>query len=146
MNARRSTKCAARADDLTVAQAVLGRFTQAGAITRAVEFNPKRRVDFSDPFAVRTLELRGRMETDPSSSAHIGAWLCRLKSRGFGYSSALRGAAEGLHVLVLDAQAVAELQEAAAEHRAAVERFSQLQADLAELARRRGDGAEMGGD
>ncbi len=140
MSARRTTKLAAQVDDLTAAQAVLRRFTQKGAITRAVDFKPVRRFDFNDRLSVAALELRGQMATDPALSSDAGAWLARLKSRGAGHCSALHGAGEGLHVLVLDARAVAELQDAAAEHRAAVERFDQLQADLAELARRRGRG------
>lgn len=122
-------------DDLADAQAVLHRFSLAGRKKR----RPVR-TDFNDPYAVATLELLSRRQADPRTTGSIGAWVHRMQERGLGHCSPLHGAAEGLHVLVLDAQAVAELYDAVAEQRAAVERFSQLQADLAELAERRSRG------
>lgn len=119
-------------DGLKEARSVLLAFTRSGMAQRK-----KRPVDFNDPMQVAALEVLGKISSDPQGSASVGAWMHRLKDRGAGHFTPLHGASEGLHVLVLDAPAVAELWEAMAAHRAAVEKYGQLQADLAKLARLR---------
>lgn len=123
------------ADDLVYAQAVLRRFSLAG--------RPKRqlaRTDFNDPFSVATLEILSRVQADPRISNRVGAWAHRMQERGAGRCSPLHGTAEGLHVLVLDAQAVAELREAMAAHRDSVADYLQRQADMEQLRKMRGTG------
>lgn len=120
-------------DELDDARELLHGFTCAGAAQR-----PRRRINFNDPIAVATLELQGRLFTDPRTSCGVGAWLARLKDRGAGHCTPLNGAAEGLHMLMLDAQAVAELWDAMAAHRASVASYEELQADLAQLRKLKG--------
>lgn len=121
------------------AQAVLQRFTRSGRAQRA-----KRPVNFNNIFEVAALELRGRSASDPVTHDTIGAWLCRMKERGAGHCTPLQGAAEGLHVLVLDARAVADLWAAVGEHRASVASYAQLQSELAQLRKLRGEVAGEG--
>lgn len=128
--------------EMKEARAILRRFTSAGRAQRA-----RRPVNFNDVYEVAALELRGKCATDPLTQDTLGAWLYRAKSRGAGSCTPLQGGAEGLHVLVLDAQAVAELWKAASDHRDSVASYAQLQSDLAQLGRLRGGRADgAGGD
>jgi len=128
-----------RNDELKEAQSILHGFTRAGAAQR-----PQRPRNFNDRYEVAALEVLGKITADPCASDSAGAWAQRLKDRGAGHCTPLHGAAEGLHVLVLDAQAVAELWDAMAGHRASVASYAQLQADLAQLRKLRGDDAGTG--
>lgn len=125
--------------DLKEARSVLHGFTRAGEPKR-----PRRPVDFDDPIQRSVLALQGKISADPRSSSNVGAWLSRVKDRGVGHCTPLQGAAEGLHVLVLDAQAVAELWAALDGHRASVARYGQLQADLTQLRKLEGGGSQGG--
>jgi hypothetical protein len=128
-----------RGHELKEARSILQGFTRAGAPQR-----PRRPVDFDDPIQRSVLELQGKIMADPRPSGNVGAWLSRMKDRGAGHCTPLQGAAEGLHVLVLDAPAVAEMWAAMDGHRASVASYAQLQADLAQLRKLRGDDAGTG--
>lgn len=121
--------------DLKDAKALLQGFTKAGRVGRA-----RRPRNFQDPIQVATVELACRITRDPRAASSVGAWLARMKQRGAGQCTPLLGAGEGLAVLVLDAQAVADMWQAASEHQECLARYDELQADLAELRRLRGEG------
>lgn len=111
--------------DLRETQAVLQRFTLARREQQA-----PRQVNLNDPFAVAVLRSRGEREQQPDLSDSVAAWLCRLEARGAGRCTPT---AEGLHLLVLDSRAVAELQVSMTKHRRKMASYAQLQADLARL-------------
>lgn len=112
---------------LAAAQAALAKFTLAGCTSAALQ--PR---DLTDPFQVAALELlEKRCSCEVRRPAGLGAWLRNAINRGAGACTPLRGAADGLHVLVLDARAVAELLEQLAIH-------DRRQGDLVRLRRMRG--------
>lgn len=140
MSARRQCKAAGAADELKDTRAILDRFTRAGRAQRE-----QRPVNFDDGIEVAALELCGRITRDPRESSEVGAWLSRMKLRGSGVCTPLHGAAEGLHVLVLDAHAVVELWEALADHEEKIARYAKLRDDLGRLREMREAAGRNGG-
>ena len=115
---------------------------------RKVKRTP-RPIDINDRIAVAAIEMAAEMARGqpPLKEPYTGAWLARMKQRGAGHCSPLPGAAEGLHLLVLDREGMAELSEAMAEFQQHVECHEQLMVDAAELQRlkRLRDGEEGAG-
>lgn len=128
MSARRQTRAAAAANELKEAQAVLVRFTKQGRASAKEE-----PTDFSDPMAVTVLKLRGRITADPRESSDVGAWVTRARQRGFGHCAPLAEGMSGVHVLVLDSQALDELRAAENSHAESLVDYRRLQRDLEHL-------------
>lgn len=139
MSARRLRKAAGAVDDLKDTQAILHQFTRAGRAQRV-----QRPVNLNDEIEVVALELLGRITSDPRNSTGVGAWLSRMKLRGSGVCTPLHGAAEGLHVLVLDAQAMVELTGALADHEEQIASYENLHNDLARIRKMREDAGRNG--
>jgi hypothetical protein len=127
--------------DVSTAAKVLHGFTLAGRTRRK-----PRPTDFNNPMDVAALELLCRVQADPRTTSRVGAWAHRLQERGAGQAAPLRaghctplyGPGEGLHLLVLDGQALAELRQAMADHADKVADYEQRRADLAHLRETRG--------
>lgn len=132
----------AEPEALDEARSVLQPFASRGKSKRT-----PRTIDINDRIAVAGLEMAAEMAQPPLTTPYTGAWLARMKERGAGHCAPLPGAAEGLHLLVLDRQGMAELSEAIADFQLHVDRYEQLMVDAAELRRlqrRKDDTGEAG--
>lgn len=114
-------------ENLSGARSVLAQFTEEGRSHAALQPS-----DLTDRCSVAVLGMLEKMQaSEERNPADLGAWLRMAMNRGVGTCSPLRGAADGLHVLVLDAQAVAAMLQRLAIH-------DRIAADVVRLRRMRG--------